>query len=222
MATGVSGIPNLPNIPSLDNFSGTILHSSKYKSGHNWVGKRAIVIGTGNSGHDIAQDLISHSAKVTLIQRSPTMIVSVEPSAQLPYALYDEGPNLNDCDLISASMPLPLTKITHQMITAKSREIDKTLLDKLDKVGFKLDFGTDDTGWQFKYLERGGGYYFNVGCSDLIASRKIKLLQLKSVDRFITEGVMKNNGEIVKADLVVLATGFKGQDYIIQKIFGDS
>jgi cation diffusion facilitator CzcD-associated flavoprotein CzcO len=222
MATGVSGIPNLPNIPSLENFSGTILHSSKYKSGHNWVGKRAIVIGTGNSGHDIAQDLISHSAKVTLIQRSPTMIVSVEPSAQLPYALYDEGPNLNDCDLISASMPLPLTKITHQMITAKSREIDKTLLDKLDKVGFKLDFGTDDTGWQFKYLERGGGYYFNVGCSDLIASRKIKLLQLKSVDRFITEGVMKNNGEIVKADLVVLATGFKGQDYIIRKIFGDS
>jgi hypothetical protein len=33
---------------------------------------------------------------------------------------------------------------------------------------------------------------------------------------------MKNNGEIVKADLVVLATGFKGQDYIIRKIFGDS
>jgi len=34
--------------------------------------------------------------------------------------------------------------------------------------GFKLDFGEDGTGWQFKYLTRGGGYYFNVGCSDLI------------------------------------------------------
>ena len=222
MATGVSGVPNLPNIPSLENFSGTILHSSKYSSGDAWAGKRAIVIGTGNSGHDIAQDLTSNSAKVTLIQRSPTMVVSVEPSAQLPYAVYDEGPNLDDCDLISASMPLPLSKIIHQIITAKSREMDKTLLNKLGKVGFKLDFGKEDTGWQFKYLERGGGYYFNVGCSDLIASRKIKLLQLKSINQFISEGVLKNNKEIIKADLIVLATGFKGQDYIIRKIFGNS
>ena len=37
----------------------------------------------------------------------------------------------------------------------------------LEGVGFKLDFGEDGTGWQFKYLTRGGGYYFNVGCSDL-------------------------------------------------------
>ena len=222
MATGVSGIPNLPKIPSLENFSGTILHSSKYSSGNSWTGKRAIVIGTGNSGHDIAQDLTSHSAKVTLIQRSPTMIVSVEPSAQLPYAVYDEGPNLDDCDLISASMPLPLSKIIHQIVTAKSREMDKALLNKLRKVGFQLDFGKENTGWQFKYLERGGGYYFNVGCSDLIASRKIKLLQLNSIDKFTSEGVLKNNKEIIKADLIVLATGFKGQDYIIRKIFGNS
>ena len=38
--------------------------------------------------------------------------------------------------------------------------------------GFKLDFGDDGTGWQFKYLTRGGGYYFNVGCSDLIVERR--------------------------------------------------
>tara|TARA_Y100000994_G_scaffold216193_1_gene192922 strand:+ start:1734 stop:3521 length:1788 start_codon:yes stop_codon:yes gene_type:complete len=222
MATGVSGIPNFPNIPSLENFSGTTLHSSKYKSGDAWAGKKAIVIGTGNSGHDIAQDLYSHSARVTIIQRSPTMIVSVEPSAQLPYAVYDEGPNLDDCDLISASMPLPLSKIIHQTITAKSKETDKTLLNKLDKVGFKLDFGREDTGWQFKYLERGGGYYFNVGCSDLIANRQIELLQLESINQFIPEGLIKNNKQVIKADLIVLATGFKGQDYIIRKIFGDS
>ena len=110
MATGVSGIPSLPDIPTLDNFAGTILHSSQYQDGDAWSGKRALVIGTGNSGHDVAQDLHASDASVTLVQRSPTMVVNVEPSAQLPYALYDEGPSLEDCDLITTSIPLPVAK----------------------------------------------------------------------------------------------------------------
>src|SRR2546429_6817128 len=106
MATGVSGIPSLPDIPSLRNFGGKILHSSQYDDGDVWKGKNVPVIGSGNSGHDIAQDLHSAGAKVTLVQRSSTMVVNVEPSAQLQYALYDEGPSLEDCDLLPPSMPL--------------------------------------------------------------------------------------------------------------------
>ena len=62
MATGVSGIPNLPDIAGLKNFTGTVLHSSQYTDGEDWKGKQALVIGTGNSGHDIAQDLHSSGA----------------------------------------------------------------------------------------------------------------------------------------------------------------
>src|SRR6185436_11978610 len=105
LATGVSGIANLPDIPSLANFRGKMLHSSQYTDGESWQGANAIVIGTGNSGHDIAQDLYSSGANVTLVQRSPTLIVNIEPSAQLPYALYDEGPSLEDCDLITVATP---------------------------------------------------------------------------------------------------------------------
>ena len=50
------------------------------------------------------------------------------------------------------------------------------------RVGFKLDFGEDGTGWQFKYLTRGGGYYFNVGCSDLVASGEIALKQFADIE----------------------------------------
>jgi putative flavoprotein involved in K+ transport len=64
------------------------------------------VIGTGNSGHDIAQDLWSSGAQVTLVQRGPSMVVNIEPSAQLAYALYDEGPPLEDCDLIADLDPV--------------------------------------------------------------------------------------------------------------------
>jgi putative flavoprotein involved in K+ transport len=220
LATGVSGIPNLPDIPTLGRFAGTVLHSSQYDDGESWAGRSAIVIGTGNSGHDIAQDLHSGGAKVTLVQRSPTLIVNIEPSAQLPYALYDEGPPLEDCDLIAASLPLPLAKKSHKALTARARAIDQDLLQGLDRVGFKLDFGEDGTGWQFKYLTRGGGYYFNVGCSDLIVEGRIGLVQFADIAGFVADGAQLKSGAKVPADLIVLATGYKGQEHLVAKLFG--
>jgi Pyridine nucleotide-disulphide oxidoreductase len=221
MATGVSGIPNLPDMPTLRNFGGTILHSSQYNDGEAWRGKNALVIGTGNSGHDIAQDLFSSGAKVTLVQRSSTLIVNIEPSAQLPYALYNEGPPLEDCDLITTSIPLPLLRKTHILLTERAKNLDRELLDGLERVGFKLDFGEDGTGWQFKYLTRGGGYYFNVGCSDLIVDGEIRMVQFSDIDGFVREGAQMRTGETLAADLIVLATGYKGQEYLVRKLFGD-
>src|SRR4029453_7281619 len=145
LATGVSGIPSVPEMGGLKDFAGTVMHSSQYDDGENWKGKRAIVIGTGNSGHDIAQDLYSSGAEVTLVQRSPTLITNIEPSAQLAYAAYNEG-TLEDNDLIATSMPFPLAKRSHQSIAALSKELDKDLLDGLRRKGFKLDYGEDGTG----------------------------------------------------------------------------
>ena len=196
------------------------MHSSQYDDGENWKGKRAIVIGTGNSGHDIAQDLHSSGADVTLVQRSSTLVVSIEPSAQLVYAPYNEG-TLEDNDLIATSMPLALARKSHALTAEKSKELDKELLQGLERAGFKLDFGEGNTGWQFKYLTRGGGYYFNVGCSDLIAKGDIKLKQFADIDRFVGEGARMKHGESVAADLVVLATGYKRQEELVRKLFGD-
>ena len=221
MATGVSGIPSRPDIPSLKNFSGKVLHSSGYEDGEDWAGKRALVIGTGNSGHDIAQDLHSSGAEVTLVQRSSTLVTNIEPSAQLAYAAYNEG-SLEDNDLIATSMPLALAKRSHVLITEKSKELDKPLLDGLARVGFKLDFGDGGTGWQFKYLTRGGGYYFNVGCSDLVASGAVKLRQFADIDTFVPEGARLKSGETVTADLIVLATGYRPQEELVKKLFGEA
>ena len=222
MATGVSGIPSIPDIPSLKDFAGTVLHSSRYDDGEKWSGKRALVIGTGNSGHDIAQDLASSGAQVTLVQRSPTLVVNIEPSAQLAYALYDEGPPTEDCDLIATSMPFALARKSHIALTAQGKALDKPLLDGLEAKGFKLDFGDDGSGWQFKYLTRGGGYYFNVGCSDMIAAGDIALRQYDEIAEFTRDGVRMRDGTAMGADLVVLATGYKGQEHLVRKLFGDA
>ena len=220
MATGVSGIPNIPEIAGLDAFGGQVLHSSAYSDGEDFSGKRAIVIGTGNSGHDIAQDLWSSGAEVTLVQRSPTLVVNIEPSAQLPYSLYDSGPSLEECDLIVVSTPVPLVRRAHRDYTRQAREIDRPLLDGLEARGFRLDFGEDGTGWQFKYLTRGGGYYFNVGCSDLIAEGKVRLEQFSRITGFEAGGAVLEGGERLPADLIVLSTGYKGQEVLVERLFG--
>ena len=220
LATGVSGIANRPEIPTIDRFAGTVLHSSDYGDGDDWASKNAIVIGCGNSGHDISQDLYASGASVTMVQRSPSLVVNIEPSAQFPYRLYDEGRTTDECDFITTSMPLPLVKKAHQHFTRQSQTADKTLLGKLASVGFQLDFGEDDTGWQFKYLTRGGGYYFNVGASDLIADGHIKLIQNADIDAFTAAGVSLKTGAHIPADLVVLATGYKKQEFLVAKLFG--
>ena len=87
-----------------------------------------------------------------------------------------------------------------------------------ERVGFKLDFGDDGTGWQFKYLTRGGGYYFNVGCSDLIVEGEIGLVQFSDIAGFVAEGASMRTGETLAADLIVLATGYKGPGTSGQRI----
>jgi hypothetical protein len=210
MATGVSGIPNVPRIPALDRFAGKVLHSHEYADAEPWRGKRVVVIGTGTSGHDIAQDLYSAGAHVTIVQRSPTLIINCDPSAQLVYGLYSEGPSLEDCDLITASVPLAVSRRTHQLATAHAKALDRDILERLERKGFRLTDGEDGTGWQFMYLTKGGGYYFNVGCSQLIAEGKIRLAQFEQL-----EEVLKG------AELVVLSTGYKGQEELLRKLFGD-
>ena len=223
MATSVSGTPSLPEIPTLERFGGAVVHSSGFGSGADWRGRDVLVFGTGTSAHDIAQDLHGSGARVTMIQRSPTLVVNIEPSAQLYDGVYlGDGPSLDDRDLINASMPLALMKVAHRLLTDEVREIDRPLLDGLEKAGFRLSFGEGGTGWPLLYRTRGGGYYFNVGCSDLIAAGRIPVVQYADIEGFETGGARLTDGRLLPAELAVLATGYKGQDHMVRALFGDT
>lgn len=219
MATSVTGIPNLPVIPTLERFEGEVIHSGAYTGALARKDKRVLIIGTGTSAHDMAQDLQSNGATVSLIQRGATSVINVEPSAQLPYTLYDEGLSLETADLIATATPYVPLKAAHTAIAEESTRLDKDMLDALENVGFRIDH-EDKTGWQFKFMNRGGGYYFNVGCSDLIIDGKVGLIQYDDIDTFVAEGAKLKNGDIVAADTVILATGFKGQEAQVEKLLG--
>ena len=219
-ATGVSSIPYTPGLPGLDAFAGTKVHSGDFKEAKAWKGRKALVLGSGTSGHDVAQELQALGADVTMIQRSKTYVVSLK-EAQSVYAIYSEGIPFEDCDLLATSFPYPVLQRSYQLSTARGREVDKALLDGLEKRGFRLHFGEDETGFQMMYLRRGGGYYFNVGCSDLIISGAIDLLQFADVDRFVANGVRLLDGRVVPAELLVLATGYKNQQETARLYLGD-
>lgn len=220
-ATGVSAIPIRPQAPGLDDFAGTVMHSGQYTIGHAWKGKKALVMGTGNSGHDVAHDLHASGADVTMIQRGTTLIVSLE-QAQKVYDMYKEGPTLADCDLLATAVPYEVLVQGYKISTAASQAADKALLDGLAARGFRLDDGPPDgTGFQMKYLRRGGGYYFNVGCSDLIVDGSIGLIQYSDIDRFVSEGVRMKDGRLLPADLIVAATGYKNQQEVVRLYLGD-
>jgi putative flavoprotein involved in K+ transport len=149
-ATGVSGSPIIPDdslLPGISSFAGTTIHSSTYVSGHQFKGKNALVIGSGNSAHDVAQDLYSSGAQVTMIQRSPTHVVSVQ-EAQRVYSVYTEGIPIDDCDLIALASPLKVAMEGYKMATSASKEADRELLEALEKVGFETSDGVDGTGFQ--------------------------------------------------------------------------
>jgi putative flavoprotein involved in K+ transport len=217
---GVSTVPKMPKLPGLDSFTGVVRHSGAYGSGLDWKGKRALVLGTGTSGHDVAQDLAVSGADVSIIQNGPTLVVSLK-EAQSTYALYDEEISFEDCDLIAVSSPYPIYERSHQQITRKNAEADRALLEGLKKRGFKLTSGPDGCGWQILYQNRGGGYYFDAGCSQMVVDGRVGLIQFDDIERFCAEGAKMKDGTIRHADLIVLATGYTGQKEAVRGILGD-
>lgn len=221
-ANGVSSYAYIPNLPGLSDFKGNVIHSEGFKSGGAWAGKRAFILGTGSSANDIALDLHSFGVDTTIIQRGSTTVVSIDPSARLNEAVWDEGPPLEDCDLIVASTTPALQIEGYKIVTQVMLALDKPMIDGLKNIGFKFDIGEDETGHQMKYFRRGGGYNLDAGSSELMIKGEIGLMHYENIERFVAEGALMKDGSVVPADLIVLATGYLPQKELVRRSLGDA
>jgi putative flavoprotein involved in K+ transport len=213
LATGMSGKPHMPEIPGMDVFKGDQHHSSQHPGPDGYEGKRAVVIGSNNSAHDICAALWEAGADVTMVQRSSTHIVRSETLMDIGLsALYSEqavaaGVTTEKADMIFASLPYRIMHEFQIPLYDQMRERDADFYERLERAGFKLDFGEDDSGLFMKYLRRGSGYYIDVGASELVANGDIKL-QSGTVDHLTEDAVVMADGTELPADLVVYATGY--------------
>jgi putative flavoprotein involved in K+ transport len=219
-ANGLVGAPHVPELPGLRDFAGDVMHTAEFTNGANWRGKKALVIGTGTSGHDVAQDLHANGVETTIVQRGSTMVLSIDPSAKLVYGIY-EGIPIEDGDLFASTNTKPIVKKNLQLLTARMVELDRKTIDGLIARGFKFDDGEDGAGHQWKVRTRYGGYYLDAGCSQLIIDGEIGLLQYDRIERFVAGGALLEDGSVRPADLIVLATGFLSPEVVVAQLLGD-
>ncbi|KAI1876888.1 uncharacterized protein JN550_000960 [Neoarthrinium moseri] len=228
-ATGHSGKKNEPNFKGWENFKGDVIcHSSEFKgagkySPRNQKGKKAIVVGSCNSAMDICQAFYEEGYDVTMVQRTSTAIIGADTIKNLLLGkLYcEDGPPIDDADLLVWGWPAEVLKAAHQQLTKIQIEQDKPILDGLEKAGFKVDYGPDDCGILIKYFQRGGGYYFDVGSCHLIIDGKAKVKQGQEVDEVLPHGLRFADGSELEADEIVVATGYQNMRTATRQIFGD-
>ena len=223
LATGAAGEPNVPDVPGRDTFRGTSYHSSRHASASEWAGRKAVVVGACNSGHDIAQDLYLAGADVTLVQRSSTHIISQTHGIPAIFGsnFAEGGPPTKYADLLASGTPWPLVLEFAKDGVKQTAAKDAELLASLEAAGFKLNDGPDGTGLMGYALAYGGGYYIDVGASTLIAEGKIKLAQGSGLAEFTPDGIRLADGRTLDADLVVLATGYQNMRETARRLFGD-
>jgi hypothetical protein len=118
------------------------------------------------------------------------------------------------------SIPLPILKRNHIAVTKEISRLDAETNSGLAAAGFKFDMGSHESGFLMKYLECGGGYYLDVGASQLIADRKIKLKQGCEIVEVLPNGIKFSDGTMLPAEEVVFATGYGNMRGTAEKILG--
>lgn len=213
LATGLSGAKHIPAIAGAARFGGRQYHSGDHGSGAGLAGKRCIVIGSNNSAHDICVDLWEHDAQVTMIQRSPTVVVRADTMREVSKNIYyaQPGADINLADLMFAANPFRPRTAFEKGFTDYLRKIDADFYERLEKSGFNLWHGEDETGFFMAYYRRAAGYYIDVGGSELLASGEIEIRQ-GEVAEILEDGLRLADGTFLPADVIVYATGYRGMN----------
>jgi indole-3-pyruvate monooxygenase len=187
VATGYNRVPNLPAWLGDSEFRGQRIHSSVYRNGLGFRGKRVLVVGAGNSGAEIALDLWESGARVAMSVRSPVHVV--------PRDLF--------------GIPAQLTSL-HFFSRLPPRIADRLSLAAVDRVYGDLSrFGLrrPDIGPVSQVLERGRIALIDIGTVALIKQGKIAVHP--GIARFTPEGVVFTDGTERAFDAVILATGYR-------------
>ena len=210
LATGLSGSKYIPAISGAERFKGRQYHSADHGSGAGMQGSNCVVIGSNNSAHDICVDLWEHDANVTMVQRSPTIVVRADTMREGAKSLYyaQPGADVDLADLMGVTMPFRPRLAAEKAFTDYLRSVDAGFYERLAGSGFQLWHGEDETGFFMAYYRRAAGYYIDVGGSELIASGEIPV-QHGEVAAILEDGVRMADGTFLPADVIVYATGYR-------------
>jgi cation diffusion facilitator CzcD-associated flavoprotein CzcO len=186
IATGYNREPYVPAWPDRDRFRGTMLHSSRYQSGEQFVNQEVLVVGFGNSGGEIAMDLAEHGARVSMAVRGPVNVV--------PRELFG---------IPILSIGVLQSKLPPRVADAISRPILRATIGDLGPLGLRRS----EHGTMTRIRRDARIPLIDVGTIDLIRRGRITIRP--GIERFTWDGVVFTDGCRRRFDVVVLATGYR-------------
>jgi cation diffusion facilitator CzcD-associated flavoprotein CzcO len=185
LATGRHRIPTMPTWPGRDTYGGRVLHSGEYRTGAVFAGQRVLIVGLGNSGAEIATDLVEQSAShvaVSVRTRPPIM----------PRDLFGFLP----AQLIGlAATPIPAPRLLDRL-GAVVRRIGSGDLSR---------YGLGPEAWGPLTARKPA--VIDVGF--LRALKSGRVLVRPNVARLTSDGVIFTDGRTASFDAVVAATGYR-------------
>ncbi len=185
LCTGYNNVPLIPDWPGKAGFEGEALHSSAYRSGERFRGKRVLVVGAGKSGAEIALDLLEHGARPVLCIRGPIHVVG-----------RDLGP-VPALDVAIAIEPLP-----DAFRSAVMRAASLARYGDLRRWGISRP-----RDGMLALIRRGRIPLIDVGTIAAIRRRQIDVVP--GIERFFPRRVRFANGEERELDAAVFATGYR-------------
>lgn len=188
VATGVNHAPNRPVFKNEEEFTGQIIHSKVYKNGKPFVGKKVLVVGMGNTGAEVALDLVeSGAASTTIAVRGKVNIV--------PRDLKGRSTQIT---------ALKLAKLPTWLGDWIGSQVRKLTMGDLPK--YNLPYPKIPPAKQLRTL--GKTPVVDLGTADLIRAGKIKIINA-GIDHFTPGSVIFEDGSEHAYDVVILATGYK-------------
>jgi putative flavoprotein involved in K+ transport len=186
LATGYNRTPVLPDWPGRATYRGELIHSSAYRNAGPYRGKRVLVVGSGNSGAEIAVDLIEGGARgVSISIRTPP---NIQRREFLGIATQQVG-------ILAEKLPVALADRI-------SLALQKVAIGDLRPYGLEAP----SRGALTRIYEEAQIPLIDVGFLDALKARRLTVVP--AVEGFSGGKVDLRGGKQVEVDAVIAATGF--------------
>jgi putative flavoprotein involved in K+ transport len=187
VATGYNNEPMMPAWPGIDSFSGELVHASGYRNAAPFAGRDVLVVGAGNTGAEIAVDLVEGgAARVRMAIRTPPHVVLRESN----------GLPTQATGVIMRRVP---TRIGDPIAAAVSRFT----------VGDLSPYGIDKPprGLYTRAVKEQQIPIIDVGLIDQLKEGRVEVVG--AVEGFDGPSVLLAGGERVEPEVVIVATGWR-------------
>jgi cation diffusion facilitator CzcD-associated flavoprotein CzcO len=207
-----------PTFPGTERFEGRVIHPQHWPEDLDYAGKRVLVIGSGATAMTIVPAIADAAAHVTLLQRSPTYVVSVPARDPIANALRRVLPDRLAYSL-ARRKNIALQALVYKLSRRRPglvRRLIRAATKRQLPDGYAVDthFNPRYDPWDQRLCVIPDGNLF-----EAISSGRASIVTDR-VETFTGRGVALASGTEIEADIVVTATGlelvaFGGIEYVV-------